>query len=254
MDARRAAAADAEYTLDPDIAGRVSWLRNQLLSWFQSNRRAFPWRQPGISRYQVIVAEILLQRTPATRASPVYNQFTLTFPDWLSLSAATIEDLQAILKPLGIWRRRAVVLLSLAKRVQDCSGNVPSSRQELESLPGVGQYVASAVRLSLGYSEPLLDVNMARVLERVFGPRKLSDIRYDPYLQTLARQTVASAKPGESLRINWAILDLGATICRHHSPLCSQCPLDPACRHHLAFRTDHAHTAPPGAESPISLE
>lgn len=41
-----------------------------------------------------------------------------------------------------------------------------------------------------GIPEPLVDVNMVRVLERFFGPRKLADIRYDSYLQTLARQVV----------------------------------------------------------------
>ena len=67
---------------------------------------------------------------------------------------------------------------------------------------------------------------MARVLERFFGPRKLADIRYDPYLQTLARRVVNTEN---SLQVNWAILDLGALVCKNGAPLCLQCPLRAKC-------------------------
>ena len=75
----------------------------------------------------------------------------------------------------------------MAKR----NGRFPSTRVEVEALPGVGQYITNATLLLChGEAQPLLDVNMARVLERVFGPRKLVDIRYDPYLQNLAFEIV----------------------------------------------------------------
>jgi len=74
----------------------------------------------------------------------------------------------------------------------------------------------------------LLDVNMARVLERYFGPRKLvdmADIRYDPYLQTLSWQVVKTRPVG----LNWAILDLGAMICTANNLKCSSCPMASTC-------------------------
>jgi hypothetical protein len=62
-----------------------------------------------------------------------------------------------------------------------------------------GQYIANAVLLLChGEPQPLLDVNMARVLERVFGPKKLADIRYDPYLQQLAMRIVQCKKPART--------------------------------------------------------
>jgi len=63
---------------------------------------------------------------------------------------------------------------------------------------------------------------MARVLERYFGPRKLADIRYDPYLQKLAHRVVDCEAPAA---VNWAILDLAALVCKARGPRCSQCPL-----------------------------
>ena len=93
----------------------------------------------------------------------------------------------------------------------------------------VGQYIASAVLLFChDQPEPLLDVNMARVLERYFGPREFADIRYDPYLQSLARKVVSCRRPAQ---MNWAILDLAALVCRTHSPRCGECPVAKGCRY-----------------------
>ena len=97
----------------------------------------------------------------------------------------------------------------------------------------MGQYVARAILLFChGQPEPLLDTNMARVLERYFGPRQLADIRHDPYLQELSRRVVAA---GDPVVINWAILDLGAMVCKPRTPECNACPLKRGCQ----FRKQH---------------
>lgn len=94
-------------------------------------------------------------------------------------------------------------------------------------LPGIGQYNANAVLLFYHHqAQPLLDSNMARVLERFFGPRQLADFRYDPYLQALALSVISHRGPAE---MNWAILDLAALVCRLKSPSCERCPLALKC-------------------------
>jgi len=100
-------------------------------------------------------------------------------------------------------------------------------------MPGVGQYVANAVYLFCHRTaEPLLDATMARVLERYFGPRRLVDIRYDPYLQELARSVVAG---NDAIDVNWALLDLGAMVCRPRDPLCEICPVARGCYWRASF-------------------
>jgi A/G-specific adenine glycosylase len=107
-------------------------------------------------------------------------------------------------------------------------GRFPAAREELESLPGIGQYIANAILLLChGQPQPLLDVNMARVLERNFGPRQLVDIRYDPYLQTLANRVISSV---DARRLNWAVLDLAAVVCSNGAPRCIECPLAKSCQ------------------------
>jgi A/G-specific adenine glycosylase len=105
----------------------------------------------------------------------------------------------------------------------------PVTRDEIEGLPGIGQYIASALLLFChGSREPMLDVNMARVLERCFSPRKLADIRYDPWLQSLARRVTDH---DQTVEINWAILDLASKVCLPRRPTCNLCPLRTCCRY-----------------------
>src|SRR6266566_7033114 len=166
--------------------------------------RSFPWRERGSTGYEILVAEILLQRTTAAKVAQAYNAFLKRYPSWSALAGTNLENLQYHLTPLGLWLQKALVFQSLAKNIEERKGSLPASRAELEQLPGIGQYIANAVLLTFyKQPEPLVDVNMARVLERFFGPRKLADIRYDPYLQTLARCVVNTEN---SLQVNWAIL------------------------------------------------
>jgi A/G-specific adenine glycosylase len=197
----------------------------------------FPWRRKNSNRYQRVVSEVLLQRTRAEVVAKVFPDFLARFPSWRRLASATPAELQTFLRPLGLWRRRATSISKLAKHVIKRGSRFPKTREELEKIPAVGQYVASAVLLFCHQSPaPLLDVNMARVLERYFGPRQLADIRYDRYLQALAQKVVQC----DSLReINWALLDLGAMVCVSQTPKCGICPVRIGCRW---FRCNSAET------------
>lgn len=168
-----------------------------------------------------------MQRTRAEVVAGFLPRFVEQFPSWDELAKATEEDLRTYLQPIGLWRRRAASLQKLAAEMVRREGQFPSERDEIEELPGVGQYIANSVMLfCYGEAQPLLDVNMARVLERFFGPRKLADIRYDPYLQELARAVVRSGNPAA---VNWAILDHATLVCKIVKPSCPTCPVFEKC-------------------------
>ena len=206
----------------------IRLFQKNLLRWYDFHGRKFPWRKSTTIKYQYIIAEILLQRTRAETVAIFFLDFIRDFPSWKQLKEADKEKLQHYLQPIGLWRRRAASIHSLAQEMASRNGRFPRDRKEIEELPGIGQYITNAVLLFChGEPQPLLDTNMARVLERVFGPRKLSDIRYDPYLQDLALKVVCCETPKE---INWAILDLAAMVCLIRNPHCQECPLLIICR------------------------
>lgn len=217
------------------LAGRsidvrqIEFFRSTLLRWWHHNQRSFPWRSQNASIYTRIVTELLLQRTRAETVAAFWPTFRAKFPHWAALSRATVKQIEGVLRPIGLSRQRAPRLRALAVLMTAAKGRFPPERSELEALPGVGQYVANAVLLfKFGEFQPLLDVNMARVLERFFGKRKLADIRHDPYLQELARTVVAHRRCRD---LNWAILDLAAAICRSSYPCIERCPLAKKCNY-----------------------
>lgn len=227
----------ARLPLAPSLTRRVPWFRSRLLAWFEVNKRFFPWREPGRLPYEIVVAEILLQRTPASTVARVYDAFMERFPSWSALTEATPTDLRPLLEPLGLWQVRAGILSRVAHAMVAGGGAVPASRLELEHIKGIGQYTSAAILLVVhGHDEPLLDANMARVLERYFGPRTHFDIRDDPYLHALACHVV---RRPNSLEVNWAILDFAALICKAKRPLCEQCPVHAKCKFFKKAHTGH---------------
>lgn len=197
-----------------------------MLTWFEANARVFAWRNKSASNYVRIISEVLLQRTKAETVSRYLPKFLGQYPSWRKLGEATEQDLVDILKPLGLSNQRGKRMFKLAQELKKRKGVFPKERSVVEEIPMMGQYITNAYELFiLNRPAPLLDVNMARVLERFFGPRKLADIRYDPYLQDLSKQIVSLEKFKE---INWAILDFAAKICKP-KPLCTNCVLRLEC-------------------------
>ena len=214
------------YPLTTKLQEQVIWFRKKLRIWFGKNHRDFLWREPIRSPYEILIAEILLRRTRAETVATIYPQFLKKFPDFTHLAKASPTDIERIIKPLGLWRQKTPIFLQVAKAVVENKGQLPTTREELEGLFHIGNYIASVILTSFHKkAEPFIDVNMARVVDRFFGPRKLVDIRYDPYLHTVAREIVKNKK--DSLMLNWAVLDFAALVCKATRPRCEICPMKP---------------------------
>jgi A/G-specific adenine glycosylase len=206
---------------------RIRAFQESLLAWFRCEGRRFPWRKQRATRYVQVVSEVLLQRTRAETVSAVFPLFLSRYSGWRELALASDGELAQTVRPLGLWRQRVTTLRNLGAAVSRMNGRFPNTRERLEKLPGVGQYIASAIlNFSHQGMEPLLDCNMARVLERCFGARELADIRYDPWLQKLSRRVVNHESSKE---LNWAILDLAAVKCHPRDPACVSCPIRAVC-------------------------
>ena len=213
--------------LTRDEKVRLTGLARDLEAWAATSGRTFPWRSADATTYEQITVEVLLQRTTAAAVGRFYEAFFSRFRDWESLSAATIDELESFLKPLGLWRRRASALTGLARYAFANGGRFPSDPLLHDDIPAVGQYVSNAILLfQHAQPAPLLDGNMARVVERFVRPRRLVDIRHDPWLQDAARWLVRGPK---SRLVSWAVLDFAATVCKLGRPLCNSCPVRDRC-------------------------
>lgn len=197
-----------------------------LLEWYEANGRNYPWRTSR-DPYEVLIAEIMLQRTRADQVLPVYLSFIKKLPTVKKLNKASLEEIREYFDSLGLmWRAKLVKRLA-ADLVNRFDGRVPDSRKELLSLPAVGEYMADAV-LSFAYGEnvEVVDANVVRVIGRVFGLKSGGEARRNRKFRNIARNIVSE---GQARKVNWAIIDLAALVCTPKNPKCDECPLQTVC-------------------------
>jgi DNA (cytosine-5)-methyltransferase 1 len=205
---------------------RASDFRHRLLAWHNGRSRPYPWRRTA-DPWLVLVAEILLRRTRADVVATVWPEFEKRFGTARAV-ARDPEGIRRLLTPLGL-RWRVENLIEVAQMLTgELRGKVPRERAELMRLPGVGDYVADAVRaFAFGERAVLVDSNTARIASRVFGlPVKWSSLRNLSLRASVAR---LSGDHAPNQELNLALLDLGGTVCIPRRPLCGECPVRKLC-------------------------
>jgi A/G-specific adenine glycosylase len=178
----------------------------------------------------------MLQQTTVETVLPRFERFLKRFPTVQALARARLDSVLSEWSGLGYYARARNLHRAAGRIVTEHGGAIPSDYEGLRSLPGLGDYTASAI-LAIAfdrYALPL-DANIRRVASRVFAS-------HDPKKE-LAK-LVSRARPGDSVA---ALFDLGQLLCRPRSPLCADCPL---CRQCAAFRLGRVRAYPRGTIRP----
>jgi A/G-specific adenine glycosylase len=207
--------------------------RKFLLSWWNQHKITYPWRS-YTDPWQVLLAETLLRKTNAEKVERFIPEVTAAFPSPQALLSISRQDLEGLLVPFGMQKRKTQELRHLAARVIEThGGRVPANAQDLKALPGVGDYIANAVLcFSFGQRRAVVDTNVIRVLLRVFG---LSSVRSRPRTDPEIWQFAERLLPRRRYKdYNWALLDLAKKVCRARRPLHEECPLASICSYYLA--------------------
>lgn len=214
-------------------------MQNNLITWYNINKRDFPWRQRH-DAYAIWISEIMLQQTTTEAVIPYYERFLNRFPTIKDLADAHIEEVYKLWEGLGYYRR-AKHLHETAHIIMDkYQGKFPETYEEILSLKGIGPYTAGAI-CSIAYHQPTpaIDGNVLRIIAR-------QDLIKDniALLQTQKRitQRVEKLIQGyDASDFNQGLMDLGATICRPINPRCHLCPIQKTC---LAFQQQQQHVLP----------
>lgn len=203
------------------IVNRKSAIVTLILRWYAPNGRMFPWRRTH-NPYRVLVSEVMLQQTQASRVAEKYPRFLKRFPSFSSLARAKKSSVIRAWRGMG-YNNRAIRLQELARIVHgQYSGKLPKDIETLQQLPGVGRYTAHAIAcFAFRQQAPVVDTNVRRVLSRLF-PRQAE--RGD--IWELAASLLP---PTRAYDWNQALFDFGATVCSEISPACTTCPLSSRC-------------------------
>ncbi len=201
----------------------------RVLQWFDEHgRKHLPWQQ-NPTAYRVWISEIMLQQTQVATVVPFYERFMLSFPTLGSLAQSPTDDVLAHWSGLGYYARARNLHRCAQTVVKDHAGELPTTRPELEALPGIGRSTAGAIlSLAHGLPEPILDGNVKRVLARhqaIDGwPGQASVLKQ---LWALSEKITPIERCGP---FNQAMMDLGATLCKRTKPQCAICPVAEDCQ------------------------
>ena len=243
-------------------------LHNELIEWYELNKRILPWRETD-DPYKIWISEIILQQTRVAQGMEYYMRLVERFPDIQSLAEAEEDEVLLYWQGLGYYSRarnmhKAAQLMreheifrlnndninnvatesfceaivrgnaeirtpSVAKGKTSELLNSEQIFSALKSMPGVGDYTAGAIAsFAFDLPYPALDGNVYRVLSRLYD----CEIAFDTTQgKKHFRKLAEELLDRERPRLfNSAIMELGALHCVPTAPDCSTCPLNRWCK------------------------
>ena len=221
----------------------------RLLTHYDRNARALPWRSPPGERppdpYLVWLSEVMLQQTTVATVKPRFRRFVERWPTVEALAAAPDEEVLQEWAGLGYYAR-ARNLITCAREVAE-RGGFPRTEAELRKLPGVGAYTAAAIAaIAFGERAVVIDTNVARVVARYHGIEQTLNEARDEF-RNLAESMMPVGRPGD---YSQAMMDLGAKICRPKAPDCPACPFSADCRAYASGNPDAFPAPKPRRQRP----
>ncbi|MCI8590418.1 MAG: A/G-specific adenine glycosylase [Clostridiales bacterium] len=220
-------------------AARAKAITTKLLCWYDENKRDLPWRHAK-EPYHIWISEIMAQQTRIQFLLAYYNRFITLFPTVESLAAAPEEEVLKAWEGLGYYSRAKNLQKAARVIVQDYSGRIPDTKEELIALPGIGEYTAGAI-LSIAYDKPVpaVDGNVLRVFARLEDDD--TDIMQPAAKRTTAKRVEQLFPAARAGCFTQALMELGALVCIPQNPKCENCPLVQDC---YAFASHRQHILP----------
>ncbi len=200
-----------------------------LLKWFDGYGTNYPWSaETGTAPdpYAVWISEVMLQQTTVAAVLPRYKRWMDRFPAIETLAQASRDEVFREWEGLGYYSR-AGNLHSAAREIKQKYGSrIPESVSELRELPGIGEYIASAVA-SFAFGKKILTIeaNGRRIVQRLTASEK-----WDRNLERIFRNAAEQNMPNHhSGKFNASLMQFGQKVCLPGKPKCDQCPFAQRC-------------------------
>jgi endonuclease-3 len=174
----------------------------------------------------VLLATVLSARTRDEQVLKVYPKLRAKFPTLRSLASATPRAIEEPLSEIGLSRAKARAMKGIATRLlAEHGGKVPSSREALIALPGVGRKTANCV-LCYAFRIPAIavDVHVHRIANRLGWVRTKRPEDTETALTRLIPEDL-------HLHVNRVLVQFGRAVCQPRRPRCWECPVRRLCRY-----------------------
>ena len=176
--------------------------------------------------YELLIATVLSAQTTDKRVNKVTRVLFKKYPSIETLSKASIEDVESIIKEIGTYHKKAIFVKDIATRLLNDNVKVlPNDRKYLESLPGVGRKTTN-VFLSVIYNEPAIavDTHVARVSKR------LGLAKEDDTVDIIEKKLMKKVPKERWGRTHHQLVLFGRYYCKAKNPECDNCKLKDVCK------------------------
>ena len=176
--------------------------------------------------FELLVAVMLSAQTTDKKVNQVTASLFKKYPTVESFALASLEDLQNDIKIIGLYRNKAKNLKKMAQvLLEEYNGEVPKTRKELESLPGVGRKTTNVV-LSVGFDEPAfaVDTHVERISKRLGFAKK------DDTVNDVERKVCRSIPRDRWNKAHHQFIFFGRYFCKAQNPNCKECHLYDMCK------------------------
>ena len=206
-----------------------STITNKILYWYDNNKRSLPWRKKNsqIKReYYTLVSEFMLQQTQVSTVIPYFKKFIKNIPNLKSLANINEKKLLKYWEGLGYYSRVRNLKKTAKIVVVKYKKKLPNTLEELKTLPGIGDYTASAI-LSIAFNKKFipLDGNVERIIKRILNLKSEKEISKENIIKKKKILGISN----RSSDYAQALMELGALVCKPKNPLCTKCPIIKNC-------------------------
>lgn len=174
--------------------------------------------------YELLVATILSAQCTDVRVNIVTPALFEMFPTPETMSRASQNDVEALIRTTGFFRNKAKNIIGMAQEVMArFGGEIPSAREDLATLPGVGRKTANVIRAeAFGLPGLPVDTHVTRLSNRLKLTNQIDAVKIEFELM----QTIPEDQWGAfSLRL----IEHGRRVCVARKPRCEECILNDIC-------------------------
>ena len=175
--------------------------------------------------YELVIAVMLSAQTTDVSVNKVTPELFAKYKTLDELANANLFDVEDIIHSIGLYKNKAKNVIAIAKAlVENYGGVVPSDKDELQKLPGVGNKTAGVIRAEIFRIPDLpVDTHILRISKRL----KLVDEKGNPYQTEIKLKKLFDEE--NWIKLHHQLIHFGRYMCTARSPQCEKCKLGAFC-------------------------
>ena len=205
--------------MDP-LRRKTDKIRKILRSTYPDVKTALTHRNP----FELLVATILSAQTTDRQVNSVTGELFERYPTAEELAAASLPEVEAIVRPTGFFHNKARNIMACARALaEQHAGRVPRRLEDLTGLPGVGRKTANVVLgAAFGIPGMVVDTHVKRIARRLALTDQTDPVKIEYDLMAIMPKQAWNA-------FSLQLIHFGREICKARKPACPGCPLKRLC-------------------------